>query len=179
MHSHKSPIYTTEHRNSGAFLKALIQHLGSEQHRQLLAELAEANREDKCIRRAVFLMVVLLMFSVAGLGYCAILEPEVFRNPEHPLTQSLSVLGLGSLISQLLFLAYLLWHRLFAVTRLHREGRRLILALALSRLNASGASNFTSDVRGRTANASPTSSARRAEATPNESLSLEAIHCQP
>ena len=58
----------------------------------------------KCIRRAVFVMILLLMLSLAGLGYCALLLPEVFRNPTHLLMRSLSTLSLGSLISQVAFL---------------------------------------------------------------------------
>jgi hypothetical protein len=43
------------------------------------------------------------------------------------------VLGLGSLISQVVFLGFLLRHRA-VVTRLHEECRRLVLALAQSQL---------------------------------------------
>jgi hypothetical protein len=131
MHSTESSAQMTAHKKPGAFLKALLLHLDREERRQLYDNLAKAEREGKCIRRAVFLMVVLLMVSVAGLGYCAILLPEVFRNPTHLLVRSLSVLGLGSLISQVVFLGYLFWHRT-VVTRLHEECRRLVLALAQS-----------------------------------------------
>ncbi len=96
-------------REPGAFLQALLPHLDSEERRQLHEDLTKAEREGKCIRRAVFLMVVLLMLSAAGLGYCALLVPEVFRDPSHPLIRMLSVAGLGSLISQVVFLGHLLW----------------------------------------------------------------------
>ena len=138
MHRTASLAQMTAHKKPGAFLKALLLHLDSEERRQLHDSLATAEREEKCIRRAVFLMVVLLMVSVAGLGYCALLLPEVFRNPTHLLMRSLSALGLGSLISQVVFLGYLLWHRT-VVTRLHEECRRLILALARSYLQVSPA----------------------------------------
>lgn len=47
--------------------------------------------------------------------------------------RGLTVLGLGSLISQVVFLTYLFWHRA-TVTHLHGECRRLILALAHTQL---------------------------------------------
>jgi len=76
---------------------------------------------------------MLFMLSLAGLVYCAILQPRVFRNPGHLVMRSLCYLGLGSLISQGAFMGYLLWHRV-AARRLHRECRRLVLALAQSQL---------------------------------------------
>ena len=129
MQSCESLAQMTAHKKPGAFLKALLLHLDREERCRLDARLVAAEREAKCIHRAVFLMVVLLMVSVAGLSYCAILLPEVFHNPTHLLMRSLSVLGLGALISQGVFLGYLLWHRT-VVTRLHEECRRLVLALA-------------------------------------------------
>ncbi|MCX6902266.1 MAG: hypothetical protein NTW03_02050 [Verrucomicrobia bacterium] len=122
-----------EHKTEHTFLKQLIVHDASEASRLLQNNLAQAERDEKCIRRAVFSMVVLFMLSLAGLGYCAILLPEVFRNPSHLVMRSVCYLGLGSLISQVAFLGYFLWHRI-AVSRLHRECRRLVLALAHSKL---------------------------------------------
>jgi hypothetical protein len=129
MHSSESLTLEMAHKKPGAFLKALLLSQDSEEHRQLYDNLEKAEREEKCLRRAIFLMVVLLMISVAGLGYCALLLPEVFHNPTHLLMRSLFVLGLGSLISQVLFLGYLIWHR-SVVIRLHEECRRLVLALS-------------------------------------------------
>ena len=141
----ESLAYITAHKKTGAFLKALIINLSSEECLQLYDMLDKAEREEKCIRRAVFLMVVLLMISVAGLGYCALLVPEVFRNPTHPLMRSLSVLGLGSLISQVVFLGYLLSHRT-GLARLHKECQRRVLALARAQLKATAAPNPAVDV---------------------------------
>lgn len=101
----------------------------------MLGRLESAEREARCIRRAIFVMVFLLMVSVAGLGYCAILRPEVFEDPAHLARKGLSVLGLAALISQAVFSGYLFWHRA-AVSRLHEECLRLILALTESRLVA-------------------------------------------
>jgi hypothetical protein len=116
-----------------AFLRQLIANEPSEESRRLQDRLAQADRDDKCLRRAVFLMVVLFLLSVAGLTFCAILLPEVFRNSRHFVLRSLCDLGIGSLISQVVFLGYLFWHRA-VVSSLHRECRLLVLALARSQL---------------------------------------------
>jgi hypothetical protein len=109
-----------------AFLKLLIAHDTSKEGRQLQDRLTQTEYEYKCIRRAAFLMVVLFMLSLAGLGYCAILLPDVFRHPGHIVMRVLYDLGLGSLITQVALLGYLLWHRT-SVSRLHGECRLLVL----------------------------------------------------
>lgn len=123
----------TKRNTEGAFLKQLIAHDTSEESCQLQHSLVQAGRDERCIRRAMFLMWTLFIFSLAGLGYCAVLLPDVFHNPDHMITRSLCYLGLGALISQGVFIGYFFWHRA-VVSRLHGECRLLVLALAQSRL---------------------------------------------
>jgi hypothetical protein len=125
-----------EHETQVAFLKALIALEDGEESRQLRASLTKADRERKRICHAMLLMVALFILSLAGLGYCALLLPPTLYNPSPFVTTSLSVLGLASLISQLEFFGYLLWHRV-AVGRLHKECRRRVLLLVESQLSAS------------------------------------------
>ena len=98
--------------------------------------LAKADRERKCLRRAMFLMVTLFLLSLAGLGVCALWLPHVFSDPTAFATNSLIILGLASLISQIEFFGYLLWHRV-SVNRLHKECRLRVLLLVESRLRSS------------------------------------------
>lgn len=125
-----------EHKTQAAFLKALIAYEDGEASRQLRDNLAKADRESRFIRHAMSLMVMLFLLSLAGLGYCALLLPQIFFDPSHFVIKSLCVFGLASLISQLEFFVYLLWHR-FEVDRLHKECRRRILLLVESQLRAS------------------------------------------
>ena len=125
-----------EHETQAAFLKALIAYEEGEASRQLQDSLAKADRERKCIRHALFLMVTLFILSLAGLSYCALLLPRIFSNPTHFVTKSLSFLGLASLICQLEFFGCLLWHR-SAVDRLHKECRRRVLLLVESQISVS------------------------------------------
>ncbi len=124
------------HETQAAFLKVLIAHEDGEASLQLRESLAKADRESKRIRQTLFLMVMFFVLAVAGLGYCAVLLPQVFSNPTHWVILSLSVLALASLIAQVECLGYLLWHRL-AENRLHKECRRRVLLLLEARLKDS------------------------------------------
>lgn len=115
-----------------AFLRALLLHSDGAEHRQLHDRLTQAEGERKCLRRAMVLTTVLLMLSLAGLAYYAVLVPNSFRIPMHLCVRGLIALALGTVLSQFVFLLYLL--RLHAsMTRLHEEGRRLILLVTLRR----------------------------------------------
>lgn len=122
-----------ERHTEQAMLKLFIAQGAGEESRQLQDSLARAERDESCIRHAMFLMMVLFMFTLAGLGYCAILEPDVFRNPGHFIMRGLGYLGLGALLSMGAFLGYFLFHRA-VVKQLRKECRRLVLALAQSKL---------------------------------------------
>lgn len=134
-----------EHETEAAFLKELIAYEDNEANLRLRDDLAKAARESKCLRHAIFLMVTLFFLSLAGLSYCALLLPQIVSNPTHLVTRSLSFLGLASLISQLEFLGYLLWHR-FTVNRLHKECRRRVLLLAESQLKPSLRRSRSADI---------------------------------
>jgi hypothetical protein len=139
-----APDRVVEHQSQTAFLKALIAYEDGEESRQLRDSLAKADRERKCLRHAILLMVALFIVSLAGLSYCALLLPQGFYSPRHFITMGLSVLGLASLISQLEFLGYLVWHR-GAVNRLHKECRRRVLLLVESQLTASLRRSLSAD----------------------------------
>lgn len=131
----------TAQKESSAFLRALLVYLSKEERGHWYDSLAHAEREHQCLRRAVFLMGVLLMVALAGMGYCAVLLPDVFRDPTHLIIRGLSVLGLGALIAQVVFLGYLIWHRT-VMNHLHEECRSLVRALVRSRRKALAASGL-------------------------------------
>ena len=60
-----SPDRMLDHKTQTAFLKALIAYEDNEASRQLQDSLAQAVRERKCIRHALFLMVTLFILAVA------------------------------------------------------------------------------------------------------------------
>ena len=94
-------------------------------------KLGSAARKRKSLHRAVFLTEVLLLVSLAVLGYCAILQPEAFDNPSNLIVYGCLVLGLGTLIFQAVLLAHLVWNRM-ATARLQARWLRLVFVLAQS-----------------------------------------------
>jgi len=124
------------HETQAAFLKALIAYEDGEASRQLQDGLAKAERESKCIRRAMFLVGILFMLSLSGLGYCSVLRPEFLHAPRSHVLSTLGGLGLGSLISLVVFFGCLLWNRASA-GQLQKECRRKVLLLVESQFDRS------------------------------------------
>lgn len=94
-------------------------------------KLGSAARKRESLHRAVFLTEVLLLVSLAGLGYCAILQPEAFDSPSNLIVYGCLVLGLGTLIFQAVLSVHLIWNRM-ATTRLQARWLSLVLVLAQS-----------------------------------------------
>lgn len=134
MLSIESLIPVMTRKKPDVFLKTILLPSNHEGCPQSWDNLTNAEREEKCIRRAVFLVAMVLMLSLAGIGYCALLLPEVLRAP-HLFVRLLIGLGLGSLISLVAFLGRWLWHR-SVVSHTRAECQRLILEVAQSQLQA-------------------------------------------
>jgi hypothetical protein len=109
------------------FLKVLIRQEESEQHRDLQDRIKKAEQDEKCIRRMLFLVVVVELLSLAGLGYSAVFHPNFFAHTTPFLVRLFSALGLGSLVCLVVFLGYWLWHRNM-LNDLNEECRRVVLA---------------------------------------------------
>ena len=116
----------SEYQKQRAFLKALILEEDTEQHRLLQERILNAERDERCINRAMRLVAVMGLFSIAGIGYLAVLLPDFFENSSHFLIRAFSALALGSLICFVVFLGLWLWHRAL-VNRALEDGRRCIL----------------------------------------------------
>ena len=117
-----------DHKTQAAFLKALIAYEDNEASRQLQDNLAKADREREFHpSRLVLDGDALHSFLGRNELLCPSAAADLFQSRalRH---QSLNVLGLASLICQLEFFGYLLWHRV-TVNRLHKECRRRVLLL--------------------------------------------------
>jgi hypothetical protein len=128
---HRRLERNTEH----AFLKLIIAQDPSHESRQLEHRLLQTERDGRCVHRALLLVMVLFLVSLSGLGLCGILLPELLLQPNCHLLPGLVGLILGTLVSLVAFLGYLLWHRA-TVGHLHGECRFRILTVA--KLHSSG-----------------------------------------
>jgi hypothetical protein len=117
----------SEHQKQTAFLKALILEEDTEEHRHLEERIHKAERDERCVNRAMRLVGVLGLLSIAGLGYLAVLLPGFFDNSSHFLIKTFCALALGSSICFVVFLGLWLWQRAL-VNRALEDGRRCILS---------------------------------------------------
>jgi len=109
------------------FLKVLIRDEESEQHRDLQDRIKRAEQDEKCIRRMLFLAIVVALLSLAGLGYSAVFHPNFFARTTPFIVRLFSAVGLGSLACLIAFVGYWLWHRNM-LNGLNEECRRAVLA---------------------------------------------------
>ena len=98
--------YMSEHQKDTAFLTQLISYDETDERRILAEQIARLQRDERCVRRAIWLMLLVTALAVAGIGYGA-----VFRLHPMNLTQFmmqfgikvLSALALGSSICVVTF----------------------------------------------------------------------------
>jgi hypothetical protein len=122
----------SERQKQTAFLKTLMGFEDSEQRRILHERIMKAERDERCLRRALFLVSLFGFVCLCGLGYASVLLPEFFSNHSHRLTRLLCALGLGSLFCFVSFLGYWIWHR-SVLDGLHDECRGVVANLMLAR----------------------------------------------
>jgi len=149
----------TERQKETKFLKSLILCDDSEQGRRLQQGIKKAEEDERCIRCAVYLVGVLALLCLSGLGYSAVLVPQFNRFSSHISTHVFCIIGLGSVICLIIFLGYLFWYRAVS-NRVYEECRRFLRPLLESRINQK-------------------SLPAPAVETPNESVALYRIEARP
>jgi len=123
----------SEHQKETAFLRHLILYEDTAERHQLEERIAQIQRDERCVRRAMWVMAVLTFLAVIGLGYAAVLLEDFPQNKSQFIIKIFSALGLGSLISLLAFVC--LWMVLREELKRRREEcRRIVTKLLQSRL---------------------------------------------
>jgi hypothetical protein len=97
----------SEHQKDTAFLTQVISYDDTDERRRLAEHIARLQRDERCVRSAVWLMLLVTALALAGIGYGAVFRLHPM-NLEQFMTQSgikmLSALALGSLICVVTFL---------------------------------------------------------------------------
>jgi formate hydrogenlyase subunit 3/multisubunit Na+/H+ antiporter MnhD subunit len=127
----------SEQRRETEFLRKCILYDDTTERHELEEKLTQAERNGRCVRRAVWLMALLATLAMAGLCYSAVFQAGDPRNLSHLtrplLSQIFCALGLGSLISFAAFLGLgAIYQRQLNERR--EECRRLATKLMESRL---------------------------------------------
>ncbi|MEW6302083.1 MAG: hypothetical protein AB1705_01335 [Verrucomicrobiota bacterium] len=124
-----------EYQRQTAFLRECIHFEDSEECHQLEERMTQAQRNERCLRRAMVLMAWLTMLAAAGLGYAAVLQGDLLHGVSR-LTQLvlrvLCPLGVGSLVCLLVFTGVWASYRR-ELNRLREECRRQVMKLLETR----------------------------------------------
>jgi hypothetical protein len=121
----KDDFVNKEQTRQTEFLHSMILRCDCEHARDLLQRMAHARHEDRVLRRAILIAVVVMGLVLCVLGYSALLAPEFFAL--HPrLFVVVQAAGVASLVSVVGFVGYAYWARAVSNT-LHEECRRYLL----------------------------------------------------
>jgi formate hydrogenlyase subunit 3/multisubunit Na+/H+ antiporter MnhD subunit len=97
----------SEHQKDTEFLRRCIRYDESAERQELEKRITKIQRDERCVRRAVWLMILFIALAMAGLCYSAVfLEQYPQRTSQFLPRFTIKVfcgLGLGSLISLLAF----------------------------------------------------------------------------
>jgi|tagenome__1003787_1003787.scaffolds.fasta_scaffold20555244_2 hypothetical protein len=118
----------SEREKQTRFLKELIRTECCDELESLKAQITKAERDERCIRSALWLMLVLALLSAAGLGYSAVFVREFFENATPAIVKVFSALVLASMICLVGFLGFWVWTRQIC-NRLYEDCRNLIISL--------------------------------------------------
>jgi formate hydrogenlyase subunit 3/multisubunit Na+/H+ antiporter MnhD subunit len=132
----------SEYRKQAAFLKALMSYDESSEHQPLLERLAQAENNERCLIGACWLVGLIALFGLAGLGYSAVLLDQFFDGSPHVLLRIFGALGLGAALCLVFFIALWFWYR-NAVNRIHQECRQVVTRMVASRLRPAPAPVFS------------------------------------
>jgi hypothetical protein len=100
----------SEHAGETAFRSQGILYDDTAERQQLEERVAQAQRDENCVRRAMLLMAFLTALAVAGLCYTTVFLDDYPQSTSQFMTQYVSkvfcALGLGAFISMLSFVGF-------------------------------------------------------------------------
>jgi hypothetical protein len=122
----------SEREKHCVFLKTLIQYEREEAVWELQERINKAEKDERCVRSALRLVLVLAFISVSGLAYSAVFIEDFFQNSSHLPIKIFTALGLGSILCLGAYMGCWLWYRAI-VNRVYEEGRQFLIGLTETR----------------------------------------------
>jgi hypothetical protein len=123
----------SEHQKHTEFLRQCILYEESDERQELEKEITQVQREARCVRRAVWLMAILVALVLACLGYGTLFVNNFPDDAPQFLVNLICALGLGSLISLLAFVGLGVVYRM-KLNQRREECRQRVARLLKSRL---------------------------------------------
>jgi hypothetical protein len=123
----------SEHQRETAFLWHCLRYEDSAEHQALDERITQIQRDERCVRRAVWLMALLTALVVAGLCYAAVLVDNFPYNTPQLIVNIICALGLASMICMVVFVGLRMVYRMKLDQR-REECRQLVTKFLESRL---------------------------------------------
>ncbi len=123
----------SDHQKHTEFLRECIRYEESARRQELMEEIVRIQRDARCVRRAVWLMTILIALVVFGLGYGMALATNFPYNIPQFIINTFCALGVGALISLLAFAGLWVVYR-WKLDMRREECRQIVTRLLESRL---------------------------------------------
>lgn len=123
----------SDHHKQTEFLKRCLGYEESARCRELKQQITQIQRDERCVRGAVWLMAILTAMAVTGLGYPAILLANFPYSAPQTIVNLVCAVGVASLVSLVAFVILGMVYRKMLDNR-REECRLLVTRLLESRL---------------------------------------------
>ena len=126
----------SEQQRDTAFLTRLISYDDSDERHNLAEKIARLQNDERCVKRAAWLMVLFAALATAGISYAAVflLHPDnVTQFLDQPMIKALSAVALSSVLCLLAFNALAVFYRM-ELARHREQCRCLAMKILESRL---------------------------------------------
>ena len=127
----------SEQQRDTAFLTRLISYDDSDERHNLAEKIARLQNDERCVKRAAWLMVLFAALATAGISYAAVflLHPDnVMQFLDQPMIKALSAIALSSVLCLLAFNALAVFYRM-ELARHRDQCRCLAMKILEARLN--------------------------------------------
>jgi len=117
----------SEHQKQTAFFKAMVQAEDSVDHQELKERILKAERDERCVRRAIAKIVFLMAISLIGCLYTLVMVPEVIYETNHSLRKVFQILALGTIMSLTTYVCFWVYFRA-VLFQVHSDCRRFLMS---------------------------------------------------
>jgi hypothetical protein len=125
----------SEHQKETAFLRHCLRYGGGAEHQAMDEVIVQIQKDERCVRHAVWLMALTAGLTAVGLGYGTVLIENFPQDASQLIAKIIFALGLASMTSLVVFIGLGVVYRQ-KLDRRREECRRMISALLESRLGA-------------------------------------------
>lgn len=108
------------------FLKALANREASPEFQTLQEKIHHAERQERSVRRTIFLVFVVMLLSLSSICYGTVFKPHFLRDSSQAALKLPCSFALASFICVLSFTGYWFWHRA-VLNGLYAQCRQLIM----------------------------------------------------